>query len=171
MYTGSMRGKGALMFAVMGYVIANQVPEGGESDRMVVELNMEVVSFLLGEELGEVERTVEALCAEDAKSRSKAAGGRRLVKLGEFLYWVVNGRKYREWNREERRREQNREAKRRERAGKKGVVGPTDRERRFEKAVREGDEGAADAIAAEGLPGGKKVFRPVALPGNGDEAF
>ncbi len=52
MYTGSLVGKGAEVFAVMGYVIANMKPrragENGEW-RMVVEMNPKLLAFILGE--------------------------------------------------------------------------------------------------------------------------
>lgn len=113
MYEGSMVGAGAVVFAVMGYIIANAVP-----DRTVgtqVELNPKLIAFILGEKQSEIEKAIEFLCATDANSRTKVEQGRRLVRLGQFSYRVVNGEKYRAMRDEEKRREQNREAKRRER--------------------------------------------------------
>lgn len=113
MYEGSMVGAGAVVFAVMGYIIANAVP-----DRTVgtqVELNPKLIAFILGEKQSEIEKAIEFLCAPDANSRTKVEQGRRLVRLGQFSYRVVNGEKYRAMRDEEKRREQNREAKRRER--------------------------------------------------------
>jgi len=117
-----MVGAGALAFAVMGYVIANQAPEvGGTGERLTVELNPRLLGFILGEKESDVEGAIDFLCEPDVNSRSNGEDGRRLVKVGTFEYWVVNGRKYREWGGIERRREQNREAKRRERSKKKKV--------------------------------------------------
>jgi len=113
MYEGSMVGAGAAVFAVMGYVIANAVP-----DRTVgtqVELNPKLIAFILGESQKEVEKAIEFLCQPDPESRTKVEQGRRLIRLGQFDYKVVNGEKYRAMRDEEKRREQNREAKRRER--------------------------------------------------------
>lgn len=108
-----MVGAGAAVFAVMGYVIANAVP-----DRTVgtqVELNPKLIAFILGESQKEVEKAIEFLCQPDPESRTKVEQGRRLIRLGQFDYKVVNGEKYRAMRDEEKRREQNREAKRRER--------------------------------------------------------
>lgn len=113
MYEGSMVGAGAVVFAVMGYIIANAVP-----DRTVgtqVELNPKLLAFILGEKEADVAKAIEFLCTPDGNSRTKEEQGRRLVRLGQFSYRVVNGAKYRAMRDEEKRREQNREAKRRER--------------------------------------------------------
>lgn len=152
MYSGSMVGKGAVVFAVMGYVISTQVPcEDGE---MRLEMNPELLGFILGEKAGAVDGAIKFLCEPDAKSRSKEEGGRRLVKEGEFLYRVVNGAKYRAMGDPARRREQNRVAQARFRAKSRGEgrkarekrLLEESNERRFVKAVEEGDEKKADAI-------------------------
>lgn len=151
MYQGSMIGAGAVVFAVMGYVIANQVPDA--EMRMVVELNPKLLGFILGEAESAVAGAIEFLCAADCGSRTKAQEGSRLVRQGEFLYWVVNGQKYRKMQDPARRREQNREAKRRERAKKNGSVSQAYKvvEAAFVKADGDGDLKKADAIAARGL--------------------
>jgi hypothetical protein len=82
-----MIGAGALAFAVMGYVISTR-----RGDR--VELNPTLLSFVLGEPVDEIERVIEWLCSPDPKSRRKEKEGRRLVKLEEYLYEVVNGKHY-----------------------------------------------------------------------------
>lgn len=125
MYRGSMVGKGAEVFAVMGYVIANMVPDREVEGRMVVELNPELLAFIIGEPEAEIEAAIELLCSPDAKSRSKEEDGRRLVRVGQFEYYVVNGWKYRVRRDPEKRREQNLEAQRRYRAKKKEAVVPT----------------------------------------------
>lgn len=117
MYTGSMVGAGALRFAVMGYAIANMVP-----DRTVgaqVELNPILLSVILGETKEDVEDAIKWLCREDPNSRSPECDGKRLVKVGAFAYQVVNGAKYMSIRDEEQRRAQNREAQARFRASKK----------------------------------------------------
>ena len=110
-YSGSMVGAGAMRFAVLDYVITMQKPsrEWGS----VVEINTVLLSVILGETQAAVEEAVGFLCSPDPKSRSKEKEGRRMVKVGEFLYQVVNGAKYRAIRDEEERRTQNREAQRR----------------------------------------------------------
>jgi hypothetical protein len=108
MYTGSLAGSGAVVFAVMGYVIANARPDkvvGGQ-----VELNPLILGTMLGEPQERIEKAIEFLCSPDPKSRTKKLDGRRLVKLSEFDYQVVNFDKYRKIKDEETRREQNRQA-------------------------------------------------------------
>jgi hypothetical protein len=134
MYEGSMVGAGSVVFAVWGYVIANHVP-----DRVVgaqVDLNVKLLAFILGESTERVQEAITFLCSPDPESRSKEEGGRRLVKIGEFTYRVVNGAKYRWIVSEERRREQNREAKRRQRL-KRGK--PLPGETAYVKAYERGD--------------------------------
>lgn len=121
MYSGSMVGAGAVPFAVMGYVIANGKPD--RTVGMQVELNPKLLAFIIGEPEEAVEKAIDFLCSPDPKSRSKEEDGRRLVKLGEFCYRVVNGAKYREIRDEERRRETDRNSKRRQRA--RDRQGPT----------------------------------------------
>lgn len=114
MYERSMVGSGAIVFAVWGYVISNQEP-----DRTVgaqVTLNADLLAAILGESKEAVEKAIERLCSPDPRSTTKREEGRRLVKIGEFDYRVVNGAKYLAIRNEETRRAQNREAKRRERA-------------------------------------------------------
>lgn len=109
-----MVGAGAIVFAVMGYVIANQ-----QADKKVgsqVHLNSVLLSAILGEDQKDVERAIDYLCSPDTKSTTKKEGGRRLIKIGQFSYQVVNGAKYLAIRDEETRREQNREAQRRKRA-------------------------------------------------------
>ncbi len=92
MYEGSMFGAGAVVFAVMGYVIANQEPDRTVGSQ--VELNPKLLAAILGEPVKEVEKAIDFLCSPDKESRSKDEGGRRLVKMGQFAYRVVNGAKY-----------------------------------------------------------------------------
>ena len=104
-------GSGALVFAIMGYVIANF-----QLDRRVgaqVRLNPVVLATILGEDKSSVDKAIEFLCSPDRHSTSKEEAGRRLVRLGEFDYQVVNGAKYHAMRNEEDRREQNRMAQQR----------------------------------------------------------
>lgn len=120
MYEGSLIGAGSVVFAVMGYVIANQKPEiGGSGERLVVTLNPKLLGWILGDGEEEVSKAIRFLCREDSQSQSKIEKGKRLVKLNQFDYWVVNGRFYRQLGMEERRKEQNREAQRKYRMKQK----------------------------------------------------
>lgn len=106
MYQGSMVGSGAIVFAVMGYVIANY-----KLDRVVgaqVDLNPQLLAFILGEKQEDVQKAIEMLCSPDPNSRTKDNEGRRLVQLGQFTYKVVNGAKYTAIRNAEERREYNR---------------------------------------------------------------
>jgi hypothetical protein len=98
MYTGSMIGSGAAVFAVMGYVIANT-----NSRSSLVELNPALLAFIIGEPETAIVAAIEKLCATDAKSRQKVEDGRRLIRRGEFEYFVVNFRHYRDLLRKEQR--------------------------------------------------------------------
>lgn len=120
MYTGSMVGAGALAFAVMGWVIAKQRPS--REFGSVVEINPKLLAFIIGEKEEDVEKEVEKMCQPDPHSRSKEEEGRKLVRLEQFNYRVVNGAKYRAMRDEEKRREYDRERKR-ENRGKKGKGG------------------------------------------------
>ena len=116
-----MVGKGAVVFAVMGYVIANMRPSGSEEAgwQMVVELNPRLLAFILGEPEAEVAAAVDLLCSPDPESRTKDKEGRRLLRTGQFDYLVVNGWKYRSKRDPDKRRQQNREAQTRFRARKR----------------------------------------------------
>lgn len=116
MYDGSMIGAGAEVFAVWGYVISKMKPG---KDGMQVELNPKLLAFTLGEPEQEIRDAIVFLCAPDPHSRTKDEAGRRLVRLDEFAYKVVNGMKYRWIRDEETRRQQNRDAQARYREKKK----------------------------------------------------
>ena len=81
-YTGSMFGAGALVFAVWGYVIAN-------TRKSYVELNPNVLAAVIGDVTpAAVSKVLEFLCAPDPHSRSKKNEGRRLIREGQFMYYV-----------------------------------------------------------------------------------
>lgn len=90
MYTGSMIGSGALVFALMGYIISKTRPR-----KHTVDLNPVLLATIFGEPVDAVERAIDKLCQPDPKSRSKAEEGRRLLRRGEFEYFVVNHEYYR----------------------------------------------------------------------------
>jgi hypothetical protein len=114
MYSGSMFGCGAMNFAMMGYVLSNF--RASRDHGATVELNPKLLAAIFGEPVKEIESSIKFLCSSDKESRTKEEGGRRLVRLGEFEYRVVNGAKYRAQRDDENRREQNREAQERFRA-------------------------------------------------------
>lgn len=89
MYQGSMRGAGSDVFAVWGYVISHVK---GDS---LVEVNPEIVAFLIGMPQERIEAAMGFLTAPDARSRNKEHEGRRLVKRGEFEYYVPSAAYYR----------------------------------------------------------------------------
>lgn len=120
MYTGSMRGSGAMMFAVWGYVLTHQ-RGNRERTHFTVELNPEIVAFLLGEAEGEVAEVIQKCCEPDPKSRSEDKEGRKLEKLGSFLYEVVNGAYYDKIQRELDKRESDRQRQAKQRAKKAGL--------------------------------------------------
>ncbi len=159
MYEGSLVGKGPVVFAVMGYVIANQKPDRQLGSQ--VRLNAVLLATIIGTERKEIEKAIDFLCAPDAESTTPDNEGRRLVRVGQFDYQVVNGAKYLAIRDEEVRREQNRvaQAKHREAVNKcakkprrktaKQIRGDMDAaERRYVKAEDNGDQAYADKIAA-----------------------
>ena len=101
MFTGSMYGSGAPVFAVMTYVIANMQPD---RDRVeFVRLNPQVLADTIGEKKETIQRAIDFLCGKDDGSNHKEELGKRLVLEGPYLYRVVNGRYYRELKDEEDR--------------------------------------------------------------------
>lgn len=82
MYEGSMRGAGADVFAVWGYAISHARPDS------IVEMNSEVVAFLIGMPQDRVDKAMNFLESPDARSRNKEHEGRRMVKQGEFEYFL-----------------------------------------------------------------------------------
>jgi hypothetical protein len=121
LYEGSMVGAGAVVFAVWGYVIAHMRADGrpGQRHDAQVDLNPKLLGFIIGEPEAEVEKAIEWLCAPDPRSRTHDEDGKRLVKVGQYSYRVVNGAKYMDIRDGEERREYFREAKRKERAMEK----------------------------------------------------
>src|SRR5215469_8987707 len=89
MYTGSMYGAGANVFAVWGYAISHA--EDG-----IVELNPKYLASVLGMAESDVRASIDYLCAPDPESRSKGKDGARMVRIGEFAYEVTNHSHYRE---------------------------------------------------------------------------
>lgn len=139
MYEGSMVGAGSHVFAMMGYVIAHQRPDpvvGGQ-----VRLNPGILATIFGEPELKVQQAIDYLCAPDPKSTTPDEEGRRLVKIGQFDYRVVNAAKYLAIRNEEERREANRirQAKHRKKPKKHNKSAPSARERAFVAAAENGD--------------------------------
>jgi len=88
MYTGSMYGAGMHIFAVWGWILAHKDENG------LVEVNPEFVAHALGGVAQQVVDALAYLTAPDPQSRSKEHQGRRMVKLSQFGYQVVNHSDY-----------------------------------------------------------------------------
>ena len=111
-FTGSMYGAGADVFAVWGYVIANAF-------QSQVELNPQLLSGVLGMTPDRAEAAISYLCSPDPNSRSKTHDGRRLVREGQFAYFIPNHAVYLSIRNGAERREYNREKQAEYRARKR----------------------------------------------------
>lgn len=111
-----MRGAGSDVFAVWGYVISHV-----KSDSLV-ELNPEIIAFLIGMPQDRVQTAMGFLTAPDAKSRNKEHEGQRLVQRGEFEYYVPSAAYYRGVRSSDDLREYNRVKQRESRARRNGQV-------------------------------------------------
>lgn len=140
MYEGSMVGSGACVFAVWGYVIAKQEPDKEFGSR--VRLNPKVLATIIGETEEDITKAIEKLCSKDENSTTSTSDGRRLIRLAEFDYQVVNGEKYMDLRKTEKRREQVREAAVRYRIKKKNPDGRLPGE---SAAVRADENGSSQA--------------------------
>jgi len=93
MFTGSMMGAGAVPFAVMTYACAS----ADRQDR--VELNPKLLSVMIGNPQEEIEEAIEFLLGGDDDSRTKNEDengnvGVRLIREGEYQYFIPNRKKY-----------------------------------------------------------------------------
>lgn len=113
-FTGSMMASGAEVFAVWGYVIAHAVESR-------VELNPRLLAAVIGSPVDRIEKAIETLCSPDPVSRNKEHDGRRMIREGEFQYFVTGHQKYRQMRDEADRREYNRIAKQKSRSKRAGV--------------------------------------------------
>lgn len=120
MYSGSMFGKPAIVFAVWGYIISTMRPSRKDG-RCYVELNPTLLSATFATTPDEVLDAIRLLASPDEASRTKVEDGRRIVPLDDLMhvgpmqFLVVNGSKYRAIRDEEERRLYLREAKRQQR--------------------------------------------------------
>ncbi len=107
MFTGSMYGAGTHIFATWAWVLTHKDAEG------LVEINTKLVAAELGAEVEQIDEAIAFLTAPDPESRTPDEQGRRLIRVGQFAYQVVNNTKYRnqgadrtEYWRQYRRRKQ-----------------------------------------------------------------
>ncbi len=140
MYTGSLFGKPATVFAVWGYCISNMRPrkDGG----CFVELNPILLAPMFAAKHEEIRAAIDFLLSDDPLSRTEDNDGRRLElehgKLdGPATYLVVNGAKYRAARDEETRREQVREAVARHREKKGGNQSKPSKPRKAHAEIRD----------------------------------
>lgn len=115
MYTGTMFGSGADVFAVWGYAISH-------CRRGEVELNPKMLAATIGMSVQEAEDAIAFLCEPDPNSRSQIDEGRRLVKTGSFTYRVPTFEKYNSTHSEDEVRAFERERKQKYRNSLKANV-------------------------------------------------
>ncbi len=120
-FTGSMFGRGPVMFSVWAFVLAHTDQTG------TVELNPRLVASSLGAELNEVELAIQELCRPDESSRNPADDGRRLLREGQFTYRVVSHAIYQRIRTQDDRREYNRQKQAESRARKKEQMSTLDK--------------------------------------------
>lgn len=158
MYQGSMVGAGANVFALWPYVIANmrKDPKVGAQ----VDLNPKVLAFVFGNTEGDVRKAIEYLCSPDAHSTSKTEAGRRLIRMGEFAYRVVNGAAYMGMRSSDERREYQREKQAEYRAKKKNQS----MREEVNKAVAVDPITKADRKSVKGLKGKAPAAATVSPP-------
>src|SRR5689334_3319517 len=123
MYEGSMYGAGLAVFAVWGYVIAH-------IRKSRVELNPVKLADTLGGSKQEIEQAIEELMQPDPNSRHKEYEGRRLIKEGQFQYFVPSWESYQKIRSADDRREYNKLKQREYRMRMKS--NPSQRERNAE---------------------------------------
>ena len=112
-FTGSMFGAGPVVFAVWSYAIANV-------QKSRVDLNPAMLASILGSDAKAVQGAIDYLCSPDPRSRTKDHEGKRLIREGEFQYFMPTHEKYRAIRNDDERREYNRQSKANERARKSG---------------------------------------------------
>lgn len=106
---------------------------------------------IAGEQEEDVARVIGLMCEPDPKSSSKVDEGRKLIRLSEFQYRVVNGAMYRAIRNQDERKRQNREAQERFRAKALKSSKPAANEARYLKALKRGaPQSELDRIVAEG---------------------
>lgn len=114
-FTGSLVGKGAVVHAVWGFVVANGY--GGQ-----VDLHPVLLAATFGEPVEKVEAAILFLCSPDPESRSDSHEGRRLMPLGGTRYDIVNHEVYKSARALEERKAYNRAKQRESRDRKRGTT-------------------------------------------------
>jgi len=109
-----MYGSGSTVFAVWGFAISKAIDSR-------VELNVRRLADTLGDSVENIEKALEFLTAPDPKSRCKEHEGRRLVKEGEYQYFMPSWESYRAIRNEDERRAYNRKKMAELRAKKKAA--------------------------------------------------
>jgi hypothetical protein len=104
MYSGSMVGSGAVVFAVWGYIIANT-----DAKTSQVRLNENLLATIIGEPVESILAAIDKLCQPDPRSHRPEEEGRRLKKIGEWDYHVVNFQHYHNLAYREKRKRQAKE--------------------------------------------------------------
>jgi len=99
MFTGSMMGAGGTVFAVWTYAITNA------RKTHHVELNPRLLASLIGEPEGAIRDAITYLSSPDPNSRSKEHQGKRIIKTGQFEYFIVNHKHWSDIRTDEERRE------------------------------------------------------------------
>lgn len=88
-----MVGAGSDVFAVMAYVISHMKP--GKDREEFVRLHPKIMEAAIGETEARMQKAIEYLCRPDRETTTPGEKGRRLVKVEQFIYRVVNGKHYR----------------------------------------------------------------------------
>ena len=146
-----MVGSGSPTFAVWSYVIAKMQPDKEVGAQ--VELNPKLLAFILGEKEDVVEKVIQKMCSPDAKSRTPDEQGKRLIRLGQFSYRVVNGVKYLGIRDLESKRAADRDRKAKSRENKPKKSAPDPNAEAYEKAFKNGaSDEQLDKIVTESLP-------------------
>jgi hypothetical protein len=149
MYEGSMYGAGLGVFAVWGYVISH-------SRKGRVELNPVKLADTLGGTVEEIEKAIKVLGSADPRSRNKLHEGKRLVKEGEYQYFIPSWETYHEMKNADDRREYNRIKQReyRERKRHTPLAGET-------STVKAAEDGHLDPKTFEPKPLTERPTEPI----------
>jgi hypothetical protein len=110
-FGGSMCGAGPTVFALWFYIIAN-----AQDSR--VELNPRILAAIIGTTPEDIQSAIAFLERPDPESRNPEHEGRRLIREGQYQFFVVSHSIYRAMRDEEERRAYNARKQRESRARK-----------------------------------------------------
>jgi hypothetical protein len=152
-YEGSMVGSGPEVFCLWPYVVAKMRKDAEHGATVLLNPGLLGAVFGVSDERF-VRVGIEKLCDVDPKTKNgKDEDGRRLVHISGYLYRVVNGAAYMAIRSKESHVAAQKRYREKKKSGKTPLQKTNDeRERRFIRALGDGDEVAADRIAAEGIP-------------------